>query len=272
MSVGILGNGEIGSSLHKVYQMGGVSDVVVRDPYQGLDTTLSECEIVNVCVPFSAYDALLKMIQDLDLRRNCVVIIQSTVGLGCTDRLQADLPGLVCVHSPVRGVHPNLTDGLLTFEKYVGVSDRFREDEALKSRICSHVEALGMKPLVCRAKESELAKVVSTTLYGINIAAITDVSNLCGDNGVDFDVVFTQWQTGYNAGYTALGRPGVCRPVLTPVPENDVGERVIGGHCVLPNCRILREELGETNLSNFVLRFSDTEGLTHRTKARAEKL
>lgn len=271
MPVGILGNGEIGSSLHQVYQLSGVSDVVVRDPYQGLDAALSECEIVNVCIPFSKYDAFVKIVRDLDLRDGCVLIIQSTVGLGCTDRVQEDLPSLMCVHSPVRGVHPNLTEGLLTFEKYVGVSDRFRGDQALISRICKHVKALGIKPVVCRAKESELAKVISTTLYGINIAAITDVSKLCDDNDVDFDVVFTQWQTGYNTGYTSLGRPGVCRRVLTPVPVNEDGERVIGGHCVIPNCRILREELGESNLSDFVLRYSNTRGLAHRTKARAEK-
>lgn len=271
MPIGILGNGEIGSSLHKVHKMAGILDVVIRDPLQGLDASLSDCDVVNVCVPFFDYERFVKVLRDLELREGCVIIIQSTVAVGCTDRVQADFPSLVCVQSPVRGVHPNLTEGLLTFEKYVGVSDRFAEDDSIKSFLSQHIRSLGMNPVVCRAKESELAKLVSTTLYGVNIAAITDVLKLCDDTGTDFEKVFTQWQTGYNAGYTELGKPNVCRPVLTPVPLNQDGQRVIGGHCVLPNCAILKKEMADTNMSDFVLRFSDEQGLTHKTKRLSEK-
>lgn len=263
--IGILGNGEIGSSLQEVYGLAGFTDIVVRDPSKGLRNSLADCTVVNVCIPFNGYDKFVQALRDLELCQGSLVIIQSTIGVGCTDRLQADLPSVVCVHSPVRGVHPNLTPGLLTFEKYVGISDLFFEDHSTKNRLTHHIEALDIKPVVCRAKESELAKVVSTTLYGINIAAVTDVSKMCEDNGVDFEKVFTQWQTGYNTGYIALGKPNVVRPVLTPVPENEDGRRVIGGHCVLPNCVILRNEMGGNSLSDFVLRYSDEEGLTHRT-------
>lgn len=265
MSFGILGNGEIGSSLHNVYKIAGFKDVIIRDLYQGLDTNLSKCKIVNVCIPFFGYDSFVKVLRDLELQDGCVVIIQSTVGVGCTDRIQGDFSNLVCVQSPVRGVHPNLTEGFLTFEKYVGVSDRFFKDESIKSLLIQHITSLNIKPFLCRAKESELAKVVSTTLYGINIAAVTDVSNLCKDNGVDFEKVFTKWQAGYNSGYIALGKPNVCRPILTPIPENKHGQQVIGGHCVLPNCMILKQEIGETNLSEFVMRYADNTSLTHAT-------
>ena len=266
MSFGILGNGEIGSSLHKVYELAGINNVIIRDPYKGLDASLSDCEIVNICIPFLGYQQFTEAVSDVKLSDGCVVIIQSTVPVGCTDRFQADFPKLAWVQSPVRGVHPNLTEGLLTFEKFVGISDRFIGDETIRSILIEHVKRLKIKPILCRAKESELAKIVSTTLYGMNIAAVTDVSNLCNENDVDFDTVFTKWQTGYNTGYRALGKPNVCRPVLTPVPDNDEGQKVIGGHCVLPNCMILKEYMGETNLSDFVLRYSDKKSLVHTTK------
>ncbi len=265
MSVGILGNGEIGSSLHRVYELAGFTEVVVRDPFHGLDATLSGCDLVNVCIPFSAYDLFAGALQELHLREGCVVIIQSTVGFGCTDRLQADLPLQILAHSPVRGVHPNLVDGFLTFEKYVGVSDAFVQDESVRTLLIQHTQSLRMRPVMCRAKESELAKLVSTTLYGMNIAAVTDVSQMCEDRGVDFSKVFTQWQTGYNSGYTSLGKPNVCRPVLTPVPQDAEGNRVIGGHCVIPNCVILGKEESETSLMQFVLRYSDDKSLSHET-------
>jgi len=266
MSFGILGNGEIGSSLHKVYELAGIMDVVIRDPCKGLYASLSGCKLVNICIPFLGYQQFAEAVSDVKLSDGCVVIIQSTIPVGCTDRFQADFPTLVWVHSPVRGVHPRLTEGLLTFEKFVGVSDRFFEEEPIRSILIEHVARLKITPILCRAKESELAKVISTTLYGMNIAAVTDVSNLCEDNAVDFETVFTKWQTGYNTGYRALGKPDVCRPVLTPIPDNDEGQKVIGGHCVLPNCMILKEYMGETNLSDFVLRYSDKKSLVHTTK------
>lgn len=266
MSFGILGCGEIGSSLHKVYELAGITDVSMHDPCKGFHASLSDCEIVNVCIPFFGYQQFTEAVRDIKLSDGCVVIVQSTIPVGCTDRFQADFPKLMWVHSPVRGVHPSLTQGLLVFEKFLGISDCHFQDKSIRCLLLEHVKRLDMTPVLCRAKESELAKVVSTTLYGINIAAVTDVFNLCKDNAVDFETVFTKWQTGYNTGYRALGKPNVCRPVLTPVPDNDEGQKVIGGHCVLPNCMILKEHMGETNLSDFVLRYSDKKSLVHTTK------
>ena len=171
------------------------------------------------------------------------------------------------IQSPVRGVHPKLTEGMLIFEKYMGVSDKYFMDKKIVKYIEDHLKSLNMKPVMCRARESELAKMVSTTLYGVNIAAINDVAELCDKYDVDFDTVFTRWQTDYNKGYIQLGKPNVCRPVLTPIPRNKDGSKIIGGHCVLPNSVILRN-MGEKNLSEFVLRYSDKEGLVHKTGAK----
>lgn len=262
--VGILGNGEIGSSLHRVYQMAGYSKIIVRDPFVGLCSSLEKCNVVNICIPFFSLSEFITAIKELRLPDGCIIIIQSTIAMGSTDQIQKDLPSCVCVHSPVRGVHPNLTEGMLAFEKYVGVSDKYFTDKDITQCIYDHVLSLKMKPVMCRSKESELAKMVSTTLYGVNIAAITDVYKMCEKYDTDFGTVFTRWQTGYNKGYTDLGMQNVCRPVLTPVPEREDGKRVIGGHCVLPNCVILKN-MGDVDIADFVLRYSDEEGLKHVT-------
>ena len=63
------------------------------------------------------------------------------------------------VHSPVRGVHPYLFEGLKTFVKYVGAEDKKAGEMAKK-----HFESLGIKTkLVYPAKTSELAKLFCTT-------------------------------------------------------------------------------------------------------------
>ena len=79
--------------------------------------------------------------------------------------------------------------------------------------------------------------------------------------------MFTKWQIGYNEGYTKLGKSNVCRPVLTPGVKNEEGNRRIGGHCINSNCNILKK-MGEDSLADFVLRYSDVEGLHHVTGAK----
>lgn len=266
LNVGFMGFGEIGSSLYRVYEMAKFKNLIKRDPYNGLNNSLSSCDIVNVCIPFFGFKKFVNSIKELNLRKNTILIIQSTIGVGTCDLIQNELDVIV-VHSPVRGVHPNLTEGMLTFEKYLGITQKFYKNEKIKTFLQNHLEKLNMKPVITSAKESELAKVVSTTLYGVNIAAINDVSLLCEEHNVDFDNVFTKWQRGYNEGYTKLGKSNVCRPLLTQIPKNKDGKQLIGGHCVIPNSVILKN-MGHHALADFVLRYSDETNKKHITGAK----
>jgi hypothetical protein len=267
-SVGILGYGEIGKSLHEVYKKADKKhNIIVRDPYLNIHNSLEKCDLINVCIPFFGYKKFVTSLKELNLKKGCIIIIQSTIGLGTTDKIQEDIPDCICVQSPVRGVHPHLAEGMLTFEKYMGVSNKYYDNEDIRNFIRNHLKSINMKPVIVRAKESELAKMVSTTLYGVNIAAINDVFELCKKYNTDFNVVFTRWQEDYNKGYTKLGKSNVCRPVLTPIPPNEKGEKIIGGHCVLPNSVILKN-MGEQNLSSFVLRYSDEKSQVHITGAK----
>ena len=266
LTIGFMGFGEIGSSLYRVYEMAGYKNLIKRDPYAGLNDSLSACNFVNVCIPFFGMEKFITSIKELNLRPGTFLIIQSTIGVGTCDLIQEQLD-LIVVQSPVRGVHPNLTEGMLTFDKYMGISEKYYSNEKVRFAVEQHLLDLNMKPVVCRAKESELAKAVSTTLYGINIAAINDVAKMCEEHNVSFYTVFTRWQTGYNEGYTKLGRPNVCRPVLTPIPKNDEGKQIIGGHCVLPNAVILKN-MGHHDIADYILRYSDKAGLKHVTGAK----
>ncbi len=265
--VGFMGFGEIGSSLCRVYEQAGYKNLIKRDPWAKvpLNNSLSPCDLVNVCIPFFGMEKFITAIKELKLRQGTFLIIQSTIGVGTCDLIQEEL-NLIVVQSPVRGVHPNLTEGMLTFDKYMGVSEKYFKNEKIKIFIKDHLLDLNMKPVVCRAKESELAKAVSTTLYGVNIAAINDVALMCEQHGVSFYTVFTKWQTGYNEGYRKLGKANVCRPVLTPIPKNDEGKQLIGGHCVIPNSVILKN-MGHHEIADYVLRYADESNLKHVTGA-----
>jgi 3-hydroxyisobutyrate dehydrogenase-like beta-hydroxyacid dehydrogenase len=228
--IGILGFGEIGSSVKKLYlQNGKHHEVFVKD--LDVDEGISCVDFLHVCIPYS--DQFVDQVCEcIEKEKPKAVIINSTIPMGNTRKV-IEQSGLESIcHSPVRGVHPNLCEGLKTFEKYVGVSDVGTFSEM----ICEHFNELGIETrVVSPIENSELAKMASTTYYGLCIAWHGEMQQLCLDHDLDFEDVMTAWNRGYNDGYAKLGMKNVVRPTLYP-PSGK-----IGGHCVIPNVKLMKE-------------------------------
>lgn len=153
-----------------------------------------------------------------------LVIIHSTVIPGTTKKI-----GKMAVHSPVRGTHPKLYEGIRTFVKYIGADDK--KTGFLAQR---HLESVGMNTkLFKKSATTELGKLLDTTYYGLCIAFHGEMKKFCDKLGVDFDNAIVDFNKTYNEGYTKLGMSHVARPVLY-APEGP-----IGGHCVIPNAELL---------------------------------
>lgn len=223
MKIGIVGYGEIGSSLHKVYRSKGLENVEVVDPRLDMHGDLRGCDILNICIPhIEGFTEAVCGYMEENLPR--LTVIHSTVAPGTT----ASIPGRIC-HSPVRGLHPNLDSGILTFVKYIGAEDRGVAEE-----YADHLSGMGIRSHICKdSKTTEYAKLLDTTYYGVCIAFHADVLRLCEREGIDFEEVMTLYNSTYNEGYTRLGKPNVVRPTL-------FGTKKIGGHCVVPNAVILK--------------------------------
>jgi hypothetical protein len=229
----ILGYGEIGKSIGKCLENKGL-----KFGYKDLKETKGpeKCDILHVCIPFSeefAREVCLE-VQSSGAR---VVIIHSTVRPGITHAIQWNLCNedgkiryekIEVVHSPVIGVHPNLYEGLMTFKKWVGY-----DHPATKA--ISHLCDLGLQVYpVEGTKITEILKLLCTTYYGMCIAFTWDAKKFLTLNGIDFDF-FAEWNRNYNEGYQKLGMDHVTRPILK------ADDKVIGGHCVIPNSKILRD-------------------------------
>ena len=218
IKVGILGYGEIGKSLARFYKDPKIKDLDRDDGLQGVD-------ILHVCIPYNDkfVDIIKKEIKEIKPK---LTIIHSTVAPGTTKKI-----GGMVVHSPVRGVHPHLYEGIKTFVKYIGADDKKAGEMAKK-----HLESLGIKTkLVYPSKTSELAKLLCTTYYGLCIAWHGEMNKICKKEKVNFEDVVTELNKTYNEGYEKLGMKNVVRPVLS-APDNG-----IGGHCVVPNAKILKK-------------------------------
>jgi len=221
-NAGIFGFGEVGQAISKFYQNPKIKDLKRDDGLSGI-------EVLNVCIPWS--DSFLEIVErEINNIKPKLTIIHSTVPLGTTKKLTEKFNGMV-VHSPIRGVHPYLFEGIKTFVKYIGA-----DNEIVGQMAKEHIESLGMKTkLVFPSKTSELAKLFCTTYYGLCIAWHGEMKKICDKEGLNFDDVATEFNNTYNDGYTKLGKKNVVRPVLL-APEGG-----IGGHCVIPNAKILKK-------------------------------
>jgi len=226
MKIGIVGHGQVGQAVAKLYSETDTSKswfsfdkILIYDPYQDMMDDISNVDILNVCIPYTK--DFVSIVKDLPTP-NWYTVIHSTVPVGTTEKF-----GHKFLHSPVRGVHPNLYEGLKTFVKFIG------GDEQLAEAYSGHLKTLGIETHICKdAKTTELSKLADTTYYGLCIAFTSDMKKLCDEYDLDFMEVMTKYNNTYNEGYKKLGKPNVVRPVLYPTDK-------IGGHCVIPNAKLL---------------------------------
>lgn len=227
--IGILGYGEVGRAVANFYPQVKIKDLKRDDGLKGV-------EVLNICIPWSEkfIDITVKEIKKIKPK---LTIIHSTVKLGATKKIISKLPKKLqmVVHSPVRGKHPNLYQGIKTFVKYIGA-----ENKQAATLTEKHLRDLGIKTKVFYpAKTTEALKLWDTTQYGWMIVLNKEIKKWCQKEGLDFEAVYTEPNRSYNQGYKKLGRPEVARPYLKYI------EGKIGGHCIIPNCKILNSEIAK---------------------------
>ena len=213
----IIGAGEVGVSLFKVLTQ--YYDVVLRNKDSNLE---GKFDIIHICYPYNKNFIKISKFYIKKYQSN-LVIVHSTIPVGTTKKIS-----LTAVHSPIRGLHPNLEKGIKTFVKYFG-GKKAKEAANIFSNI-------GIKTQCFKKSETtELLKILDTTYYGWNIIFAKEVKRICDKMKLNFDEVYTIANRDYNKGYKKLGKSNVVRPVLKAMPGK------IGGHCIIPNTDLLKD-------------------------------
>lgn len=262
MKIGILGYGEIGKAIQKLYMLHPKTETsrwlsIPRFTYRikdlDFDEGIKHCEYLHVCIPYSD-DFVDQVCECIEQENPENVIIHSTVQVG-TSRNIMKKSGLINIcHAPVRGVHPDLYEGLTTFPMYLGYDQSKHPHSAFIIGVAALFTNLGVNTkIVDKFETSELAKLASTSYYGMCIAFHAEINSLCDEMGLSFEEVMTEWNKQYNNGYKRLGMDHVVRPVLSPP------DKKIGGHCIIPNAKLLKDfyyRVIETNeLPDFILKY-----------------
>lgn len=236
----IIGLGEVGKALLEILST--EFEVETIDSYKK-EVPKGRFAYIHVCIPYKD-ESFIETVQEYVLQygsADVVTIVHSSVPVGTTSKL------IDAVHSPIRGVHPHLVEGIRTFKKFIGGEKA--EEVALLFKKCGIETVVTYKP-----ENTEALKLWDTTYYYWNIHLMRAVYNYCEKYGLDFNLVYTDANKFYNDGFTELGRLDVVRPVLKYMP----GET--GGHCLVPNARLL----GDEPIALFLL--NEEKQLAHRKK------
>ncbi len=219
--IGIMGWGEIGKSVAKLYSKSKYN-ILSKDLKQD-DLKNNKIDVLHICFPYSQ-GFVKESVRQIKKNRPGITIIESTVDVGITKKINQILKTKSVVHSPVRGMHPNLTKSLKCFIKYIGA-----ETKAAGEKAAQNYRKIGVKSKIFIPSEStELNKILSTSYYGLCIAWTGEIKRLCDKFGVDFKT-FEDFNDSYNLGYKKMGKKNVIRPTLYPPKKG------IGGHCVWEN-------------------------------------
>ena len=211
----IIGLGEVGKPLLEImksrYQTFGVD---INQP-----ASISQCDVMHICFPFQRDKFVEQVVEYMHRYRPALGIINSTVAPGTTRSIAVE-SGAAVVHSPVRGKHVRMQEEMSHYVKFVGALD-----EQSGQRAIEHFEGVGMKTKLLSSPEAtEIAKLSETTYFGLLIAWAQEVERYCMKLGANYDEVVSFYDE------------------IKFFPPVKYFPGAIGGHCVMPNIAILRQQ------------------------------
>ena len=205
--------GEVGTALAEVLKQ---YDPICYDIKKSVNVYESP-DIMHICFPYSE-SFVERVLEYQKVYRPKYTVIHSTVPVGISSKCEA-------THSPIRGIHPFLTEGIKTFVKFLGGPQA--------SEVADYFRRAGLRVYVCDSAETtEALKIFDTTYYALCIEFHKHIKQFSNEIGFPFEA-WTLYNEDYNTGYKQLGYPEYVRPNLVPIMKNQ------GGHCTLNNCEFM---------------------------------
>jgi UDP-N-acetyl-D-mannosaminuronate dehydrogenase len=221
----VVGLGEVGKPLLEIMKS--------RHQTFGVDihkpASISQCDVMHVCFPFQNGKFVGRVVEYIHQYKPALTVINSTVAPGTTRRIAVE-SGTAVVNSPVRGKHSRMQEEMLHYTKFVGALDPKSGQRAVE-----HFEEVGMKTKLLSSPEAtEIAKLTETTYFGLLIAWAQEVERYCIKLGANYDEVASFYDE------------------IKFFPPVKYFPGVIGGHCVMPNIDILRQQFSSGLLEAIV--------------------
>ncbi len=209
----VVGLGEVGGALAQVLERAGP---VLRHDIERRDFDES-IGVMHLCFPFDSAQRFEEIAQSyIERFKPELTIVNSTVIPGTTRAIERR-SGRPVAFSPVRGKHVRMAEDLLRYKKFVAAAD-----PKIATRANEHFQQAGMRTqLVTQPETLELAKLAETTYFGVIIAFAQELDRYAGAAGADYEQAASFFDE------------------VDYLPRTRYFPGVIGGHCVIPNIRLM---------------------------------
>jgi len=215
----VIGLGEVGRALAQVLT-GKYPFIYTYDKGNSKFELPPKVDIIHICFPYNK--SFVKDVQTYAKKvKHKFLVIHSSVPVGTTEKIDG------AFHSPIRGKHPELKEGILSYVKYVGYP-LSKHTEVIY--ICDYFEHAGItcKPIV-ETKNTELMKLLGLCRYGTYIAFAKEQEEICKYFGCEYETVVTAYERTRNEAV----EEDLKQPVLYPF------KTYVGGHCTVEDMEIL---------------------------------
>jgi len=220
---------------------------------RGIDLNLlakkDSYDVIHICYGYS--DRFIEnTIYYITMYEPELTVINSTVLPYTTEIInKATEKDRLVVHSPVRGMHhgdlTEMVEHIQRFTKFVGADDKNALEMAERHFIDAGLKVKGYIPSVT----TEFMKLFATTEYGLRIAYAQQIYKVCKERGLRYEDMVEFWKE-HRVVYGAdkYGDKGL-KPIMEP--------GFIGGECVIPNVKLLLEEVPEMLFLKDILRSNE---------------
>ena len=196
MKIAQIGNGFVGSALHKSFKINGVT-TTIYDKFQkiGSINSVLDSEILFLCLPtpfikgkhfdLSAIEENLELLRENDYKGLCV--IKSTVEIGVTKAL-ANKYGLNIAHNPEFLTERTAFEDFHN-QDYI-VLGSSSDSEGFNRLILFYKKLYpAARIAACSSDESEAMKIMRNCYYSVKVSIFNEYYLLCNSLGIDYNNV-----------------------------------------------------------------------------------
>ncbi len=233
-NVVLIGYGEVGKAIREVFYKY-CNKIYITDNKLGRKDLCfipceDKCDFLFIAIPYSK--DFIKSVKTYQKSFNpkCTVVF-STVPIGTCSQISA-------IHSPIEGKHPYLAESIIKSTRWVGGYD--------KELISFFKKCLKEVRVVEKPEYTEFLKLFSTSIYAVNIQFMKYGSQVAEKIGMPYDFI-NDFNQDYNKLYQRLKMPEFQRYILRHKPKVK-----IGGHCIIPNTKILNKQFPNIFLQEII--------------------
>ena len=217
----LIGYGEVGQGIYEAWKEYHDIHIYDADPAKEFLQLPASVDIILLSIPYS--DEFVNCASQYKrMMDDSPMIVFSSVPIGTCNKIPA-------VHSPIEGNHGSpaaMADAIRKHKRYIG---------GFSKTAYSFFEQAKCDVIYCEKPEhTEFLKLRSTTIYGINIEFARYSKEVANKIGLDYEGI-KKYDEDYNELVRETGRSNLQRYVL------DAPEGKIGGHCIIPNARLLED-------------------------------